>query len=273
MWTQEIDVASALARRAGALALEIAKRHFEVEDKANDEGPVTEADRALNTLILDGLRAAFPEDAVIGEESAKTGMVPGPRTWYVDPIDGTIDYIESRPEWAVMIGLAVEGEAKVGVVYQPNSDRLYVGAEGLASWRDESGSKTPLQARTLTSPEEAVAVLSRNHPDPKILELLGQIGVTQSLQHGSVGMKLAVIAEGRSEVYVNLSGKCYRWDCVAGDAILRGAGGRVITMTGDDLRYDGPALRVKEAFLAVSDGIYPAVAATCQRRLDLDPSH
>src|SRR5262249_8107835 len=113
----ELEIACALAVRAGALAVSLRGGDLAVERKARGE-PVTVADRRASDLIVEGLAEAFPRDAIVSEElpPPSAGSV---RTWYVDPIDGTRDYLDGDDGFTVMIGLAQRGNACLGVVYQP----------------------------------------------------------------------------------------------------------------------------------------------------------
>jgi 3'-phosphoadenosine 5'-phosphosulfate (PAPS) 3'-phosphatase len=108
---RELEVASALAREAGALVVAIRDRGpaaLGVEHKAGDE-PVTVADRAASELIVAGLAAAFPDDVIVSEESADDlARLGASRVWFVDPIDGTKDFIRGTEGFAVMIGLCVD---------------------------------------------------------------------------------------------------------------------------------------------------------------------
>ncbi len=127
-FTRELEVARELARRAGALILEHYGRGFTVEYKSKDD-PVTQADKDANRIIVEGLQAAFPDDGILAEESGGTDdRRSRARLWCVDPLDGTREFIERNGQFVVMIGLAVLGEARAGVVYQPTEDTLWFGA-------------------------------------------------------------------------------------------------------------------------------------------------
>ncbi|MBV9211412.1 MAG: 3'(2'),5'-bisphosphate nucleotidase CysQ, partial [Acidobacteria bacterium] len=129
MYGRELSVALRLAREAGALILEGYDEPVRVERKIDADDyvePVTETDRAANELIVSGIHRAFPEDGILAEESVDTERRLGKRrVWMVDPLDGTNGFIARDGDFAVQIGLAVEGEPVAGVVYQPLPDVLY----------------------------------------------------------------------------------------------------------------------------------------------------
>jgi histidinol-phosphatase len=133
-WRHELDVALAAARKAGEIALTYFKKDPHVSWKA-DASPVSEADHAADAAIVAALRAAFPEDAILTEES---GEAPGPsgRRWIVDPIDGTRPFLRGLPHWSNLLALEAEGEIVVGVMNLPALGELYGAARGLGAWKD-----------------------------------------------------------------------------------------------------------------------------------------
>src|SRR5215210_5616102 len=131
---RELQVALRLAREAGASILEYYDSPLHIERKIDaDEHtePVTQADRAANELIVNGLSREFPDDGILAEESVDTARrLTKRRVWMVDPLDGTNGFIARDGDFAVQIGLAVEGLSRMGVVYQPLPDLLYWATEG-----------------------------------------------------------------------------------------------------------------------------------------------
>src|SRR5215218_7016746 len=132
---RELRVGVELARRAGEAALAYYGKPMRVEHKGEFDEPVTQADRAVNELIVRALREEFPEDGILAEESVDTDRRIGrERVWMIDPIDGTKGFIAGTGDFAVQIGLAVEGRACLGVLYAPATDVLYWAARGHGSW-------------------------------------------------------------------------------------------------------------------------------------------
>src|SRR5258708_9978984 len=128
-YQREIEVAADLARAAGAVLLEHYYSPFLVEQKVNalDElEEVTAADREANELIVTRLRKEFPDDGILAEESTDTEhRLERNRVWLIDPMDGTKNFIRRDGDFAVQIGLAVNGESVLGTVYQPVREVLY----------------------------------------------------------------------------------------------------------------------------------------------------
>src|SRR5262249_34103251 len=142
---------------------EIYATDFAVRDKAEND-PVTEADTRVNAFLVGRLHEAFPGDAIIAEESANEPPKAGAsRCWYVDPLDGTKEFIAKNGEFSVMIGLAVDGEARLGVVYQPTTGKLYRGVVGDGAFY-EIGDKTyQLKVSDTADPSKLRLVVSRSH--------------------------------------------------------------------------------------------------------------
>src|SRR5437660_8084118 len=137
-YEKEIDVSIELARAAGAILLKHYHTPFLVEQKINalqEMEEVTAADREANDLIVRRLGAEFPDDGILAEESVDTeDRLTKERVWLIDPMDGTKNFVQRDGDFAVQIGLAIDGEVVAGVVYQPVRDVLYRAARGDGSW-------------------------------------------------------------------------------------------------------------------------------------------
>lgn len=133
-WQPELDVALEAARRAGEIALRYYTRDPQVTWKA-DRSPVSEADHAADAAIVTSLRTAFPEDAILTEESGEHAGASG-RRWIIDPIDGTRPFLRGLPHWSNLIALEAEGDVVVGVMHLPALGELYGAARGRGAWKD-----------------------------------------------------------------------------------------------------------------------------------------
>jgi 3'(2'), 5'-bisphosphate nucleotidase len=264
-YAREIDVASALAREAGTLAVALRDRGPEalgVEHKAGDE-PVTVADRAASELIVRGLAAAFPDDCIVSEESADDlRRLTTTRVWYVDPIDGTKDFIRGGDGFAVMIGLCVDARPVVGVVYQPTSQRLFAAEPARGAWMElPDGARRSLAVSTIDDVGAIRLVASRSHRSPVIDEVKSALGIADELNIGSVGLKLALIALGERDLYVNPFPRCKAWDTCAPEALLVAAGGVLTDTLGDPVRYDEVDLSRPRGLVASNQRVHAAALA------------
>src|SRR5262245_32761208 len=209
---RELEVAKQLAREAGKILLQFYATDTEVQWKGHDD-PVTAADRAANEMIVRELQRHFPNDAVLSEEAPDdTARLQKERVWMVDPMDGTKQFIERIDEFAVMIGLALAGEPRVGVVYNPATDRLFYAATGLGAYVEEGWSTKRLHVSPLGDTTQMVAAMSRSHHSPTVDCIRAVLGVKGELRSGSVGLKLGLIADGRAHVYIHTGARTNQWD-------------------------------------------------------------
>jgi 3'(2'), 5'-bisphosphate nucleotidase len=233
----------AIAERAGALVMEhYAGGTTAVSTKA-DSSPVTAADEAGEAAILAALRELTPNVPIVAEEAVARGELPevgdGP-FWLVDPLDGTKEFISRNGEFTVNIGLVEDRRPILGVVLAPAKGLAWWGAAGQGACRREGGAVSGIRARPRPG-QGAVAVASRSHRDAETdAWLMGQ-GIEDTVSAGS-SLKFCLVAEGRADVYPRF-GPTMEWDTAAGDAVLRAAGGRVLTTAGEPFLYVKPGFR------------------------------
>jgi 3'(2'), 5'-bisphosphate nucleotidase len=253
---KELEVARELARDAGRILLEFYAKGAEVRWKGHDD-PVTAADQAANDMLARELSRRFPGDAVLTEELPDNlSRLKKDRVWAVDPMDGTKQFIERVGEFAVMIGLAIDGEAKLGVVYNPSSDKMYYASPGAGAFVEEKWSTKRLRVAPVSDPSLMVMAMSRSHPSRKVKTIGEKLGVSKCIQHGSVGLKFGLIAEGRAHLYINTTSATSLWDTCAPEAILREAGGVVTDCNGEALLYDRPEVRNLRGIMASNGTIH-----------------
>lgn len=234
---KELSLAVELARQAGQAVMDVYATDFVVASKGKND-PVTEADRQANDLIVKGLNEAFPLDTVVAEESPPPDGIPTTgRVWYVDPLDGTKDFIARNGEFSVMIGLAVNGQASLGVVYRPEGDVLYAGVVGSEAWMERRGIRSPLVIKEQDAGKPLTLTVSRSHRHPMVEKISRALGVGNEIPSGSVGLKIGLIARGEADVYLEPGPYTKLWDSCGPEAILRSAGGAFTTILGQPLIY------------------------------------
>lgn len=261
-YARELQVAQELARRAGELIRGFQSGGLAVERKAGNE-PVTEADRQSDALIVSGLAAAFPGDGLLSEEAPDDGSrLQRERVWMVDPIDGTKDFIRGESGFAVMIGLLVGDRPALGVVYQPVGDRLYWAVSGHGAFTTvANGEPERLHVSAISDPAQIRMVASKSHREAVIDQVRAELGITDELNVGSVGLKLGLIARGERDLYVNPSGHSKLWDVCGPEAILVEAGGRLTDARGVPLAYRGQALGNLRGLIASNGRVHDEVVA------------
>jgi len=255
----ELAEAIRIARAASEILMEVYATDFDVEYKSKSD-PVTEADKRANTFIVDALRKAFPDDGIVAEESPDQGDALGTgRCWYVDPVDGTKEFVARNGEFAVMLGLAIDSESRLGVVYQPVTDKMYSGVVGMGATLEQHGKARSIRVSDVADPSQLRLIVSRSHRNAAIDDVVDALGITQERQTGSVGLKVGLIAEQAADLYVHIADKSSAWDACGPEAILRAAGGRFTDVAGNPYHYGGTDMRNRGGILACNAAAYEAV--------------
>ncbi len=256
---REVEVAKDLARQAGAILLEVRETKFQVDYKIGDD-PVTEADRRANECIVAGLRKAFAQDGVVAEETAdQSDALKFERCWFVDPLDGTREFVAGRTDFSVMIGLAIGGRATVGVVFQPLEDKLYAGVVGGGAVLEVKGESRALKVSAISEANKLRLISSRSHRSKSVDAVKTKLGISQEDVSGSVGLKVGFLVEDKSDVYVHLSDKSAVWDTCGPEAILIAAGGRFTDMSGQAYDYRRSDVYNRKGILATNAAAYDQV--------------
>jgi 3'(2'), 5'-bisphosphate nucleotidase len=256
---RELRMAVRAARVGGVAAM----RHYGAlgSTAKADGSPVTAADEASQTAVLRVLRRAFPGDAILSEEAADSReRLSARRVWIVDPLDGTKEFLARNGEFAVMVGLAVDGRAVVGAVFMPARGAMYAAAEGHGARVWTEGERRRLRAAPAPDgPPRLVG--SRSHPDALLVRMQEELGITDVRPAGSVGLKCALVAEGERDLYVHPVPYLKEWDTCAPEVILREAGGTVTDCRGEPLAYNKPSPVQPHGILAAAPGVADRVGA------------
>jgi 3'(2'), 5'-bisphosphate nucleotidase len=259
MLERELEVAVELARGAGRILMEIYAKDFAVAYKGANN-PVTEADQRANTYIVAELEKRFPEDGIVAEESVERGdAVHKQRCWFVDPLDGTKEFIAKNGEFSVMIGLAIDGKSALGVVYQPGLDKLYRGVVGGEAVLEVGDTRRVLRVSDKADTAQLKLVVSRSHRPANIAQIMQRLGTDSEMPSGSVGVKVGLIAERQADLYVHVSDKSSLWDACAPEAILHAAGGKFRHVDGTPIQYATAETQNKKGILATNAATYEPV--------------
>lgn len=248
-----IEVIRKLALEAGDKIMEIyARDDFEVRTKS-DDSPVTEADEAADALISAGLRAAFPDIALVTEEQSDSHSVSADRFFIVDPLDGTKEFVHRRGDFTVNIALIENGTPVLGVVFAPAKKRLfYTDASGKTVEESQDGSLNPLHVSAADN-EALIVVASKSHRDAATDAYINKYKVADSAAAGS-SLKFCLVAAGEADLYPRL-GRTMEWDTAAGHAVLLGAGGQVVRFDDHTPLTYGKPIYENPFFIALSPGV------------------
>jgi myo-inositol-1(or 4)-monophosphatase len=255
MLDAELEVAERAARAAGTIVRDFYERGAAVgyKDPARDD-PVTEADTQADACIQGIIRRAFPDDGWLSEETRDSReRLTRRRTWIVDPLDGTREFVQHIPELCVCIALVELGMPVLGVSYNPVTDELFAAARG--SGLTVNG----VSAHTSATADLALArVLASRSEDKR-----GEWDAFKPRLHveltGSVAFKLALVAAGRGDATFSLTPK-HEWDVCAGAALIEAGGGRITDCYGQPLRFnrETPLL---PGIIATNAALYEAIRA------------
>ncbi len=226
--------------------------------------PVTQADLAANKAILEQIQGSFPGDAVLSEESAlDPGSGSSERLWIIDPLDGTKEFIAQNGEFCVMVGLAIRGEAVLGVTCQPEDGIVLLGVSSAGSWVSRGQQFEAVHVEPKASGPIRMT-RSRSHPDEKLQALEDGLPDAIIVPSGSVGVKCSLIVRDEADLYVHPVPFLKEWDTCAPEAILRGAGGRVTDCSGAPLQYGKQDPRQPGGILAARADVWADVLPTVQ---------
>jgi 3'(2'), 5'-bisphosphate nucleotidase len=249
---------------AGAIAMEVFARGAIEARVKNDSSPVTEADERIEAFLLAELSRRLPGLPLIAEERAARGETPAQTGAFllIDPLDGTREFIARRPEFTVNIALIENGAPRAGAVYAPALGQLwFAGAKAFFAPAAPGG---PLPCcenwrplRTRRRPEGGMtALISRSHVDAQTENFLARQNIKERIDAGS-SLKFCRLAEGVADIYPRF-GTTMEWDTAAGDAVLRAAGGAVLTPEGAPFLYGKSAQEYRNGpFIGYGD---PAAA-------------
>jgi len=253
-----------IAAEAAAVVAEVYATPFTVEYKGPRD-PVTIADRRANELICERLERAFPGVPIVAEESPPESFAHfrgSNEVFFVDPVDGTNEFIEHHPEFVVMIGMLEGGVATRGVIHAPVIGTAWAGTVGRGALKIEpGGARSPVHVTKVGELANATVVSSRAHRSEKLERALGALGVQAITSMGSAGLKGAEVARGAVEAHVapHYAGK--RWDVAAADALVAAAGGRVTDAWGDPIDYRAQSLANDRGLVASNGLVHDAILA------------
>ncbi len=244
-----LSLATDLAREAGELALSMREGIEQEDTKSTPTDVVTAADRAVERLLVDGIRRARPDDGVLGEEGAGIEGTSGVR-WVLDPIDGTTNYLYAIPHWAVSVGVEVDGVTAVGVVNDAAKGEL---------WQALRGDGSALNGRVLRCSDrddltQAMVATGfgydarRRAAQAAVLPDLAP-RVRDLRRFGAASLDLCAVAAGRVDAYYEQG--LNPWDLSAGGLVAQEAGARVEGLRGRAAGFD--------LVLAAAPGVFAAL--------------
>lgn len=253
--SEMLSALATLAGEAGEAIMQVYRRDFEVEHKA-DDSPLTAADLASNRIIMAGLQELTPELPRLSEEGRDISFSERKawrRYWLIDPLDGTREFVKKNGEFTVNIALVENGAPVLGVVYAPDKGQTYMGEVGVGAWKQADGGR-PEPISTRAAQARPRILVSKSHRTAEVDRLLERVGDYEPVSVGS-SLKFCLVAEGAADFYPRL-GPTSEWDTAAGHAVVQAAGGRVTDTELNDLRYNQEESLLNPDFLVIGDPVY-----------------
>ena len=220
-------------------------KYLSVEE--GGDGPVSEADLAINELILSRLKSNFSttlwdflSEETSKEKTFKEVIFQKDWCWILDPLDGTKDFLQGSENYAVHLALMYKKIPKIGMVLIPERNELWFGIVGIEAWcENRNGIKKTISFSDREEISDLILVSSKNHQQSQLQNLIQILNFAKTKKIGSVGCKVASILRGESDVYISLSGKTSPkdWDMAAPHAVIQAAGGAFTHADGTNLSY------------------------------------
>jgi fructose-1,6-bisphosphatase/inositol monophosphatase family enzyme len=230
----DLELAASLVRDAGLLARQMLRDGLDTMHKSSISDVVSAADHAAEDLVVGRLRAARPADGLVGEEGTDVAAGESGRTWYIDPVDGTYNFLSGLQSWCSALALGdSSGQAEgtlLGAIYQPSADELWLGGRNHPTTCN-GVPVTPLTDRPLAE----LSIATYLHPptmsdDELRLPLLRVIGGAATIRMlGSASVEMGAISAGRLGLWIQHGS--FPWDWLPGVAIVTAAGGVAETVT------------------------------------------
>lgn len=263
-----LAVMSEAAVAAGTRILEIYGGPFEVDYKGPGD-PVTNADREANALLCERLALAYPDHCIVAEESepeAYAQFRSTERVFFVDPLDGTREFVRRNGEFAVMLGLLVGERALAGVVFAPVAGVLWRGAVGLGAERvGPEGEKSAIRCTDTRELATSRLVVTRSHRSERLDRALAELDAGTVEAMGSAGLKGAHVAAGEFDAWLAPGHAGKRWDACACDALVHAAGGRFTDALGQSFDYRSADLGNVDGILAGNPFVHELIAQRLRR--------
>jgi myo-inositol-1(or 4)-monophosphatase len=221
-----LALASDLAREAGQIHSDGVSRALRIETKSSPTDLVSQIDKESERLIIERLSELRPDDAVLGEEGALGHGTSGVR-WIIDPLDGTTNYVYGYPAYAVSIAVEIDGQPRIGVVYDSSAGRMYRAISGSGAVCDDQPihvRERPDLATALVATGFSYEAAQRERQGAVVAQVLSR--VRDLRRGGTAALDLCHVAAGHVDAYWELD--LSPWDYAAGSVIARAAGAEVV---------------------------------------------
>jgi 3'(2'), 5'-bisphosphate nucleotidase len=261
------------ALEASRLASEVLQEEYQrFTQIANAPADITtEADRRSQETIIQYLHSQFPNDSFCGEEDtpalARAGKT-GPRAWIIDPIDGTRGFARKNGEFSIMIAFMDRASIIVGVVAEPALPRTTYAVRGQGCWVVEGNQQARrCRVREVQKLSDAVLTQSRSKSADVPSTPVALLKPARVVETYSAGIKLALVARGEADVYVNTYEAFHDWDICAGQILVEEAGGQVTGIGGQAIRYGTEGAWQRDGLLGTNGQLHQEIIEILRGKL------
>ena len=243
-----------ISKNAGDAIMDIYESEFDVNFKS-DKSPLTKADILSNKIICESLKKITPDVPILSEESSNIPYHERSKWnqyWLIDPLDGTKEFIKKNGEFTTNIALIYKNRPIFGMIHVPASNEIFWGSKEMGSYHINGSSlsnKKKISVSQKTTGNLRI-VSSRSHPSGDLKKLLDKLENFELVSIGS-SLKFCLIAKGEADCYPRF-GPTSEWDSAAGEAILEAAGGSVVKLNGETLKYNLKKDFINPSFFAIS---------------------
>jgi 3'(2'), 5'-bisphosphate nucleotidase len=259
-WAQRLDVAIAAVRAAGTALMDL--RGSITGEEAAGGQLKTSTDLAAEGWVLGFIQGSYPTDALLAEEQFERAGKPwrGAQTyWTVDALDGTRSYVEGFDGFCVQVAFVDGGQPRLGVIGEPVTRAIYVAAEGGGAWKLTGDTATRLTGSPVRTKQPGLRIVDSTRPDGPVGALFAAMQA-RFVECGSVGLKIARVAEDAADVYAKRF--TYKlWDVAPGEVLLREVGATLGTWDGTRIDYDGTRTHYTSV-LAANAALYDELVAS-----------
>ena len=255
---ERFDVATEIIQEAGKVLRRCHLEQTEISQKTGHQDLVTFWDRKIEQQLRHSILTAFPQDSIVGEEYPPQENCDRKVTWYLDPIDGTTNFINQHQNYAISMGCWEGSTPLFGLVLDVERETLYWAKHGGGAWQNQAqiytSGRRELAELLLTTPGLQYTFLEPHPYQKQMIQLSRKVRGVRCL--GSVALELCEVAAGRADLFVTM--RSSPWDHNAARIILEEAGGAIFTVDGDELPLDQKstvlafnAMELKDCILCV----------------------
>ncbi len=226
-------------------------------DYSKDSFPTTIADKAISDFLYPRLKDILDVPILDEERVDSLDRLKSSEVWVVDPIDGTKDFIEETGDFSIMVALVKDNQPILSLIYKPTDDIMYVAEKNKGAYKLTGRQEERVKLKVSMTEElgQFVIVNSRFHISDVVKKFINQVGIKKNIAMGSMGLKMATIAEGRANLYISDTNKTGEWDSATGVLLLQEAGGVVVDLAGNELLFNKEIPKNTNGIIACSNNI------------------